>query len=287
MEFYLVTTDHLEDKIWFKDQEDFKAAMNAIPIIAAMFGVRVIAFILMSNHVHFILECTQGQALEFINEFKRHFSYYTRLKYGVVKSLRRNKVDIRRVDVSEDSLCRAIAYVQMNSVAANICSYPGDYPWGTGGSFFKVSEPRGIPLESLSARARYRLTRSKMDAPAGLLVGDDGYILPVSYVPTTFVESVFRTPKRMNYYLNNSSKARALLNAPDTSGPVFRDQTIFPVVEDLCQTLYKKSSIRDLLPDEQAEVLRQLRFRFASNVNQMARVTGLSYETVAKLLESL
>ena len=287
MEFYLVTTDHLEDKIWFKDQEDFKTAMNAIPIIAAMFGVKVIAFILMSNHVHFILECTRGQALEFINEFKRHFSFYTRRKYGIAKSLRRNKVDIRRVDVSEDSLCRAIAYVQMNSVAANICPNPGDYPWGTGNTFFKVAKPRGILLESLSARARYRITHSKLDAPAGLLVGEDGFIIPGSYVPTGFVESVFRTPKRMNYYLNNSSKARSLLNAPDSSGPVFRDQTIYPVVEDLCQTLYKKASVKDLLPEEQAEVLRQLHFRFASNVNQMARVTGLPYEAVAKMLESL
>ena len=286
MEFYLVTTDHLEDKIWFKEQKDFKVAMNAIPIIAAMLGIRVIAFILMSNHVHFILECTQRQALEFINEFKRHFSYYTHIEYGVRKNLRRNKVDIRRVDATQESICRAIAYVQMNSVAANICSNPSDYPWGIGGSFFRVSKPKGIPLESLSARARYKLLHCKKDIPGGLLIGEDGYILPESYVVTSFVESVFRTPKSMNYYLNNSSKAKALHNAPDSTGPVFKDQTIIPVVADLCQTLYRKTSVKELEQIQQAEILRQLRFRFSSNVNQMARVTGLPYETVVKLLES-
>ena len=94
------------------------------------------------------------------------------------------------------------------------------------------------------------------------------------------------TPKSMNYYLNNSSKAKALHNAPDSTGPVFKDQTIIPVVADLCQTLYRKTSVKELEQIQQAEILRQLRFRFSSNVNQMARVTGLPYETVVKLLES-
>ena len=90
----------------------------------------------------------------------------------------------------------------------------------------------------------------------------------------------------MNYYLNNSSKAKALHNVPDSTGPVFKDQTIIPVVADLCQTLYRKASVKELEQIQQAEILRQLRFRFSSNVNQMARVTGLPYETVVKLLES-
>ena len=29
-QYWLVTTDHLEVRIWFKDDEDFKAAMNFV-----------------------------------------------------------------------------------------------------------------------------------------------------------------------------------------------------------------------------------------------------------------
>ena len=72
MKFYLITTDHLSCGLWFKDEDDFKAAMNVIPIIAAMAGVHILAFILMSNHVHFVLEGSYEQCLKFITELKRH-----------------------------------------------------------------------------------------------------------------------------------------------------------------------------------------------------------------------
>ena len=53
---WLVTTDHLEDGLWFRDESDFKVGMNYVAALAADTGVIVLAFILMSNHVHFIID---------------------------------------------------------------------------------------------------------------------------------------------------------------------------------------------------------------------------------------
>lgn len=55
IEFYLVTTDHLTESIWFRDDQDFKTGMNYVAIIALVSGIKVLAFILMSNHVHLVL----------------------------------------------------------------------------------------------------------------------------------------------------------------------------------------------------------------------------------------
>lgn len=60
----------------------------------------------MSNHVHFVLEGTEEDA-RCVREF-----------------LRGNGVDIRLLELEGESLERAIAYVQMNCVAANICMHP-------------------------------------------------------------------------------------------------------------------------------------------------------------------
>ena len=47
---YLLSTDHLEDGLWFRDDEDFCVAMNYVAIQAASSPeVAVLAFILMSN----------------------------------------------------------------------------------------------------------------------------------------------------------------------------------------------------------------------------------------------
>jgi hypothetical protein len=100
------------------------------------------------------------------------------------------------------------------------------------------------------------------------------------------VESLFRTPMRMNYFLNNSSKAKRRLDS-EKGSPTFRDQIILAAIPDLCSSLFRKSSVNELTEDEQVELLKQLRFRFSANVNQLGRVTGLSYEKVTDLLNRL
>ena len=280
-----MTTDHLESQIWFKDDQDFIVGMNAVPLIGYSTGVFVVVFVLMSSHVHFLLFSTYQQALEFINDYKGHYSHYLSHKYGVKETLRRNSVQIKKLDVTGDALKRAIAYVQMNPVAAGICLNPYDYPWGTGNCFFKASSLKGTPVESLSARSRHALFHSRKDLPGGLLLGDDGFILPESYVTIKMVEDLFRTPKGMQHFLNSSSKARLRIESGASEIPSFKDQVILPMMQELCWKLFGKGSVGELSPEQLAELFRQMRYRFSSNINQMARLTGLSYEQIARLLD--
>ena len=286
MEFYLVTTDHLSNRIWFRDEEDFKAGMNTVAITTCKMHMNILAFILMSNHVHFVVESDYDTTRKYIDDIKRAHGRYIRNKYGIKELLRRNSADIQRVDPCDESLERAIAYVQMNSVAANICLTAADYPWGSGNAFFNPGGEKGRLLESLSERARIRLTHSKQRLPEGLLVSNEGYILPRSYIKVAFVESLFRSPRRMMYFLQNSSKARVRLETITQEGPSFRDQVVQAAMNDLCRTLYRKDYVQSLSDLEKTEILKQTRYRFSSNINQLARVSGLTYDTVTRLLET-
>ena len=284
LEFWLVTTDHLTDRIWFRDEEDFRMGMNLVVVLVCALGVNVLSFILMSNHVHFVLSCSYEKAIEFIEEYKRRYAQYAHWKYGTWTLLRRNRFKVDSIDGNNESLEWAIAYVQMNSVAANICLTPNAYPWGTGDSFFKVKQAKGRRVGDLSRRSLRHILHSRQELPANLLLGDDGYILPESYVQVQLVQNVFHTPKRMNYFLQNSSKAkRRLTNEKDL--PAFRDQVVSAGVSDLCQSLFRKSGLESMSEAELSELFKQIRFRFSSNVNQIARVTGLPYATVASLLD--
>ena len=286
-DYYLVTTGHLEDKLWFLDDDDFRTGMNYVAIQASLSDVIVLCFILMSNHLHFVLYGEREEALAFVNGIKARYSQYYYKKYGVNEFLRRNRVDIQRIDASDESLERAVAYVLMNSVAANICSHPTQYPWGTGNLFFNSEKPSATPLHQLSKRARSKLFHSWCpELPLDWKVGKAGFILPECYVNVSFVESRFRTPQRMNYFLMSSSKARRHLESFEGGRPVFRDQAISAMLPDLCRSLFQKQRYEDLSTEEKIECLRQMRFRFCTNPNQIARVIGLSYEEVAKMLDS-
>ena len=287
MVFWLATTDHLTDRIWFRDDDDFKMGMNLVAILAVALQVEVVSFILMSNHVHFVLCCSREQAERFMDEFKRRYSQYMNHKYKTKELLRRVHVDIRPISEMDESMEWAIAYVQMNPVAARICLHPTGYRWGTGDAFFKEKPAKGRQLGSFSERARKRLLHSNEELPDDYLVGEDGYILPESYVKVELVETAYRTPLRMDFFLRNSSKAKLRLDSSDKAIPAFRDQLVQSAVPDLCTTLFRKSTVEELTEDEQSELLKQLRYRFSSNVNQLARVTGLSYEAVTDRLNRI
>lgn len=285
---YLVTTDHLKEGLWFRDERDFIAGMNFVAIQAFASKVTVLAFILMSNHLHFVLRGRWKDVKAFIDGLKSRYSKYLHNKYGTFEFLRRNGVKIEEVSSLEEGMEKVIAYIQMNSVAANICSHPTQYPWGTGPLFFSASKRSGTRLGDLSKRARIRLLHScDVELPADWLVGEEGYILPESYVDVIFVESLYRTPKRMNYFLANSSKAKKKMESSEGNVPAFRDQVILAALPDLFRSLFQKQRFEDLSASEQTESLRQIRFRFCSNVHQIARVTGLTYEAAARMLDSV
>ena len=281
IQFWLVTTEHLENSLWFKNEDDYKAAMNYVAVLAYLLHVKVVAFVLMSNHVHFVLECSREEAMAFITRFKKNYSQYYSKKYSHSGLLSRNGVDIREVQIGDESFERAVAYVQMNPVAANICLNATQYPWGTGNMFFNVQPVQGAKVKDLGVRELISIIHSKTTLPVSWILDAGGYIHPSSYVPVQWVESVFRTPKRMNYFLASSSKARRTNEAPG-----FSDQLILSAIRDLSISLFRKSGFAELDEPQSAELMRQLRYRFSADPNQLARVTGLSYSRTCELLES-
>ncbi len=284
---YLLSTEHLEDGLWFREEEDFKVAMNYVAIEAARHPeIVVLAFILMSNHVHFVLKGRREDVVAFVESFKQRYSLYYQKKYGVKEFLRRNGLDIKEIPYDNEAPEKVISYVQMNSVAANICAFCNQYPWGTGNLFFNATTPKGIKLGNMSDRARQKALHSNFTKlPEHWILGDDGYILPCCYVDVKAVEQLFRTPKRMQYFLHSSSKARKRLE--NTCLPAFRDQVILAAIPDLCQSLFQKDSFSALTEEEQSEFLRQLRYRFSADINQLARVCGLTYADAARIIEGV
>lgn len=281
----LVSTDHLADRLWFRDDEDFKTGMNLIAVIAHTTRVRILAFILMSNHVHFVIAGSLEDIESFITEFKRRYSNHYQHKYGIKEFLRKNRVDYKPISPEGEELERAIAYVLMNSVAANICPSASFYPWGSASVYFNPAPRSGKRVGDYSGNGLKRLIHSKQPLPPDYIILDAGYVDPASFVAKGYVEQQFRTPARMNYFLNNSSKARARLE--EDALPSFRDQNILSSARDLCMSLFRKGNILELTDTQLGELLRQLRYRFSADIGQLARVLERPYAEVTRLLDTI
>jgi len=278
--FWLVTTDHLTDRIWFREDDDFKAGMNYVALLAANCRACIMAFILMSNHVHFILGGSKAGASNFIENFKKLYSQYFQSKYNFKELLRNNRTDIREVYVGDESFERAIAYVQMNCVVANICISSTAYQWGTGNVFFNESPVQGTLVGDMKVADRRKMLHSKRDVPSDFIVTENGYISPSSYVQIEYVESVFRTPKRMLYFLLNTSKSKQ-----HTSIPSFSDQVLFSAIQNLSMSAFDEKNLKNLCSEKMSQLLKQVRYRFSTDVRQIARVTGIPAEEVEGLID--
>ena len=286
--YYIVTTGKIENAVMFRDDEDFTAGMNYVAIVASRHSrVKVVAFILMSNHVHFVLIGTREDVDAFTLDFKVRYSLYFSRKYGVKGLLKRNEIDVREIETTPEAKEQAIAYVLMNCVAANICFQANQYPWGTGNIYFNPSRPAGRVLGSMSGREKERLLHTNdNNLPSNWIVSDEGVILPQNYVDVEIVESCFRTPKRMGFFLQNSSKAKKRLEI-DENLPAFTDQAILGILPQLYRSLFRKNSFQELRPEEQTELMRQIRFRFSANIHQIARVCGLTYAEATKKIDDI
>ena len=283
---FFITTDHLEEVLWFRDDEDFAVGMNYVAIEVFHFKcVKILVFILMSNHVHFLLYGERAEVLRFVNSFKGRYSHYYQKKYGKERLLRENGLCIKEVSPKNEDFEWTAAYVMMNCVHANICSHPSQYPWGSGRAIFQIVEPKAQCLGDLTGRALRKVLHSgDKSLPKDWLICDQGFILPENYVDIKEVERRFRNIRRFNFFLNNSSKAKKRLGE-DRNLPAFRDQTILAAVPDLIRSLFGKSQFSDLSLDEQTEFIRQIRYRFSADINQAARVCGITYAEAGKLVD--
>lgn len=285
MEYYFLSSSHLEDRIWFRDDADFKVGMNYVAVAAAHCETSVVAFVLMSNHVHFVLLGTnEDEMRKFYSYYKMLYSRYVRSRYGISRFLRENSLDCQLIPPVGERLERVIAYVLMNPVAANICLYPTGYPWGCGNCFFSEQRIKGRPIRSVGYRERRRVLHTNLPFGPTAVLGEDGYILPESFVRKDIGEAIFRKASRLEYFIRTSPKARQTLESENAVVPSFKDQSIAAMVYDICFSLFRKSRLSELEETERQRVIYEIHRRSGADNKQLARVLELPPAKVVEYL---
>lgn len=284
MKFFMITTDHLSEAILFRDEDDFKIGMSHVAAIACHLEINVLAFVLMSNHVHFVISCESlTRADDFIIAYKRLYARYYEGKYGVKELLRRNRSRFDEVFVGDESLEKVIAYVMMNPVVANICQHPSAYTWGSANCYFRVDSPHGLKTGSISKRAQARLFHTRIPVNKEYII-DNGYIRPESFICSGFVQKLFRTPRRYDFFLRNSTKAKAKFESGKSMVPSFKDQIIIAAIPDICNSLFWTNDYKSLDEKDLSRLIHELNHRFCADPKQIARILGIEPSEVARNL---
>lgn len=282
--YYHICSYGLEKNDIFKKREDFIAGMNDIAICVLGFDVSILCFCLMSNHFHFVLYGTLAECRKFSDEYKRRCAMRMRLAGGEVRGMRDVEVQISLVD-SQEYLENVISYVLRNPLAAGILLMPHHYPWSSAALYFNGGiQQTGERINEMSERKRFRILKSRVAVPDRYLVDGQGMILPSCYVDSRAVEQVFRHPSRLMMSLARRVENDVEIQLGVAEQISMTDQEILTQLGDLLRSEFRKESLSELSMEQRIRLCLLMKRNFRAGIKQIARITRLDPETVAKVV---
>ena len=169
--YYHVTLRGNGRQIIFEDDEDRKTFLRLLSDAVDLFGARVIAWCLMSNHVHVVIDDPNDEISAIVHRFAFTYAQHFNNKSGHVGALFQGRFHSVPI-TSDEQLLQTVRYIHDNPVRAGI-SAADKYPWSsfseyTGDTLRQMSDV-SVVLELLGGKRQF-LEFSKDNANAVLFL---------------------------------------------------------------------------------------------------------------------
>lgn len=283
--YYHVCTDGNAIPWMFKDKEDFIKGVNRIAFCCLRVYIKVIDFILMDNHLHFLLYGSGLHCNMFINHYKMLTGRWIYDKYGIKEYLRLLPTEIIRIE-DEEHLLNVIAYIDRNSIVAGYKSMPREYPWGIARYMFADEETRDNghdfrTIGSLSVIEQRSLFRTRKTLPQDWKFDSNGMINPRLFVDISMLERLFKTPSRYTYFLAKKLEGQVEMQFTQSRKVFFPDKELRAIVEKMVKELFGTEDINDLDLKSRITIAKRLRSDYAASIKQISRMVHLDEEKLA------
>lgn len=281
--FYHLHTKPLETELIFQDDEERKVAINFIGIIAREVHIDILAFVLMSNHFHFILRGSEVDGLEFFHRLKKRLSYFLARKGrpGVLDAV----VPKMSAITTLSQFRNEIAYVIRNPYVVVVDVNPLAYPWSSGYLYFNPFLPHlgSKPVSELTFRERRSITRSSDAVLDSSFKVREGMIAPECFVHYQLVEQLFPHARKFTWWVFKNVEAQVEVAGSLDEHPNLSDDELFVVTMRICENHFCKKSTRELSEQEKKKLAVKLKNDWYASNAQIARLSGLSPDKVNAL----
>lgn len=277
-------TKGLECEVLFHSDEDRIVAVNYVAIAIKVSGCKLLAYAVMDNHFHFIVEGMAAQALAFYDNFQGMFGKYLSRhgRSGTIMGLAEPGL---KTITSLRQLRNEIAYVLRNPFVVNPEVNVFAYPWTSGNLYFNsFLECEGVPANTLSVRELRRITimRNLPEIDSSIYF-KNGVAQSWSFVDYKFAESFFDNARQFIFCVlrNVEGQIEAALNCGEI--PVLCDDELIPHVYKLCSERFRADSPSALDNSAKKQLALMLKKTFYSSNKQIARLAKLPLADVNTL----
>ena len=128
MPYHVVQRGNNRDATFFSET-DYQFYLECLYSASIRYGVRIHAYVLMTNHVHILMtpELEDSVSLVMQSIGRRYVQYINKL-YRRTGTLWEGRHKASLVD-TDNYLLTVSRYIEMNPVAANMVQHPSEYQW--------------------------------------------------------------------------------------------------------------------------------------------------------------
>ena len=252
----------------FADEDDFRFAMNVIAQSAAAHPqMRILAFEVMDNHFHFVVDADESELQVF-------WSFARKRMARSFPDMRNLAIRLKPIETLQ-SLRNTIVYVNRNGYVADRSHTPFSYPWGTGRYYF-LDPPAGMEMGSIIAAEQRKMFRCRTpELPEAWRVVN-GYVAPHSFCVIDYGMAMFRDAHHYFSMLSKNVEAYTELAVELDDSEYLTDPELYSQLCAILKSEYGVPSLRSLVKTQRYDLARRLRKDFRSSNGQIRRVLGLS-----------
>ncbi|MDD5067204.1 MAG: transposase [bacterium] len=186
--YHHVMNKGLNDVMIFSDDEDKKFFLDILSKNIHQYHIRLIAYCIMNNHYHLVLQNTSGQLSRFMKQLNGQYGIYYRKKNGGKGYVFQNRY--KSTLIQEDRyLQTAIIYVLLNPVRSGTVNNALNYCWSSIHEYFHYPVSKIIDYQYVESifktqKSFFTLLNEKKQevlleksTKAGLVLGDEKFIM--------------------------------------------------------------------------------------------------------------
>lgn len=189
-------------EVMFRHERDYIHANNCLCLAAHKANSTILAYSIMSNHVHICVRSEDPHA--FMKAFRYPYNRYFNRKYGRKGLLGEKHFFICETD-GLYHLLAVISYVLRNPLHHGVAATPFGYRYSSIRALFRKELGDFDEPELMPKKSQYLYLPGNVPLPQGYRMGISGMILPQSVIDVADVEHQFSTARTFLYYMNRLS----------------------------------------------------------------------------------
>ena len=141
--FYHVITRGNQRQNIFKEEEDFEKYLAILRRYKVRYGFNLYAYVLMSNHVHILIETGSVGLSKIFQGINQSYTLYFNKKYHLSGHLFQGRYKAILCD-KDAYLLSLLKYIHLNPVRARMVKDAGDYRWSSHGLYSGVNKEKSL-----------------------------------------------------------------------------------------------------------------------------------------------